>query len=66
VLKGTLADQVTQSMHLIEEATGLDCTFCHVEGALEKDDEAPKATARKMMQNSFRLRRAEAERFPGR
>jgi photosynthetic reaction center cytochrome c subunit len=50
VLKGTPADQITQSMHLIEGATGLDCTFCHVEGAFEKDDKAPKATARKMMQ----------------
>jgi hypothetical protein len=50
VLTGTPADQLNESMHLIEGATGMDCTVCHVEGASEKDDKPPKATARKMMQ----------------
>jgi photosynthetic reaction center cytochrome c subunit len=50
VLKGTPADQLNLSMHVIEGDTGLDCTYCHVEGAFEKDDKKPKATARKMMQ----------------
>jgi photosynthetic reaction center cytochrome c subunit len=50
VLKGTPADQLNQSMHLIEGATGLDCTYCHIEGAFDKDDKKPKETARKMMQ----------------
>jgi photosynthetic reaction center cytochrome c subunit len=50
VLTGTPASQLNQSMHLIEGATGMDCTVCHVEGAFDKDDKQPKATARKMMQ----------------
>ena len=50
VLTGAPASQVTQSMHLIEGATGMDCTVCHVEGAFDKDDKPQKATARKMMQ----------------
>jgi len=50
VLKGTPADQLNEAMHLIEGATGMDCTVCHVEGAFDKDDKPPKATARKMMQ----------------
>jgi len=50
VLKGTPAGQLGESMHLIEVATGMDCTVCHVEGAFDKDDKPEKATARKMMQ----------------
>jgi photosynthetic reaction center cytochrome c subunit len=50
VLVGTPANQLNQAMHLIEGATGMNCTVCHVEGAFDKDDKPPKATARKMMQ----------------
>lgn len=50
VLVGTPANQLNQAMHLIEGATGMNCTVCHVEGAFDKDDKRPKATARKMMQ----------------
>ncbi len=50
VLTGTPASQLNQAMHLIEGATGMNCTVCHVEGQFDKDDKAPKATARKMMQ----------------
>jgi len=50
VLVGTPASQFNQAMHLIEGATGMNCTVCHVEGAFDKDDKPPKATARKMMQ----------------
>ena len=34
----------------ISSSLGVECSFCHVEGALEKDDKKPKQTARKMMQ----------------
>jgi hypothetical protein len=50
VLTGTPASQLGEAMHLIEGATGMDCTVCHVEGAFDKDDKPLKATARKMMQ----------------
>jgi photosynthetic reaction center cytochrome c subunit len=50
VLNGTPAAQLGEAMHLIEVATGMDCTVCHVEGAFDKDDKPEKATARKMMQ----------------
>lgn len=50
VLVGTPASQLNQAMHLIEGATGMNCTVCHVEGAFDKDDKPAKSTARKMMQ----------------
>jgi hypothetical protein len=32
---------------------GVECEFCHVQGAFEKDDKKPKQTARKMMEMMF-------------
>ena len=49
VLRGTLASELNQSMHLIESQTGMDCTYCHVEGAFEKDDKPAKQVARRMI-----------------
>ena len=41
---------------------GVDCAHCHVMGEFEKDDKAPKETARKM----FKMVRAMGqEYFPG-
>jgi hypothetical protein len=37
-------------MHLIRSALGVECEFCHVAGAFDKDDLPQKAVARKMMQ----------------
>ena len=37
-------------MQFISSSLGVECSFCHVEGALEKDDKKPKQKARKMMQ----------------
>lgn len=59
VLTGTPASQVNQAMHLIEGATGMNCTVCHVEGAFDKDDKPPKATARMMMQMVIDLNKNE-------
>jgi photosynthetic reaction center cytochrome c subunit len=50
VLKGTPADQVVPAMQFAAASLGVECSFCHVEGALEKDDKKPKQTARKMIQ----------------
>jgi photosynthetic reaction center cytochrome c subunit len=50
VLKGTPAEQLNQSMHLIKGAVGLDCEECHDEKDRSLDTKQPKAVARKMMQ----------------
>lgn len=50
VLKGAPADQVIPAMQFISSALNVDCEYCHVKGAFEKDDLKPKQTARKMIQ----------------
>jgi photosynthetic reaction center cytochrome c subunit len=50
VLKDIPSDQLVPSMQFITYSLGVECSYCHVEGALEKDDKKPKQTARKMMQ----------------
>jgi photosynthetic reaction center cytochrome c subunit len=48
-LKGIPADQVIPAMQFIAASLGVDCEFCHVAHANEKDDKKPKVTARKMI-----------------
>jgi len=48
-LKGILADQVIPSMQFIAASLGVECEYCHVAHANEKDDKKPKVTARKMI-----------------
>jgi photosynthetic reaction center cytochrome c subunit len=48
-LKGIPAEQVIPSMQFIAGSLGVDCEFCHVAHANEKDDKKPKVTARKMI-----------------
>ena len=48
-LKGIPADQVIPSMQFISASLGVECEFCHVTHANEKDDKKPKVTARKMI-----------------
>jgi hypothetical protein len=50
ILKDIPADEVIPAMQFITYSLGVNCSFCHVEGALDKDDKKPKQTARKMMQ----------------
>jgi photosynthetic reaction center cytochrome c subunit len=50
VLKGTPADQLLPAMQFITNSLGVECEFCHVQGAFEKDDKKPKQTARKMIE----------------
>ena len=54
-LKGIPADQLVPSMQFITYSLGVECSFCHVEGALEKDDKKPKQIARKMIQMMFAI-----------
>ena len=49
VLKEIPADQLVPAMQFITYSLGVECSYCHIEGALEKDDKKPKQTARKMM-----------------
>ncbi len=55
VLKGVPAEQIIPTMQFISASLGVDCNFCHVEKAFEKDDKKPKQTARKMMQMMFAI-----------
>jgi outer membrane lipoprotein-sorting protein len=48
-LKGIPADQVVPSMQFVAASLGVECEYCHVHGAMEKDDKKPKVTARKMI-----------------
>jgi photosynthetic reaction center cytochrome c subunit len=55
VLKGVPADQLIPAMQFITASLGVECEFCHVQGAFEKDDKKPKETARKMMAMMFAI-----------
>jgi photosynthetic reaction center cytochrome c subunit len=55
VLKGIPADQVIPTMQFIAASLGVECEFCHVQNAFEKDEKKPKATARKMMEMMFAI-----------
>ncbi len=49
VLKGVPAGRWMMIMTMFSKSLGVDCTYCHVEGAFEKDDKPAKQTARKML-----------------
>ena len=55
VLKGVPAEQVFPTMQFIAASLGVECEFCHVRNAFEKDDKKPKQTARKMMEMMFAI-----------
>lgn len=55
VLKGIPADQLFPTMQFISASLGVECDFCHVQNAFEKDDKKPKQTARKMMDMMFAI-----------
>jgi photosynthetic reaction center cytochrome c subunit len=55
VLKGIPADQLFPTMQFISASLGVECDYCHVQNAFEKDDKKPKQTARKMMEMMFAI-----------
>ncbi len=55
VLKDVPADQLIPTMQFISASLGVDCEFCHVQDAFDKDDKKPKVTARKMMEMMFAI-----------
>ena len=48
-LKGITAGRLMATMNGFTRSLGVDCAFCHVPGAFDKDDKANKVTARKML-----------------
>jgi len=55
VLKGAPADQLIPAMQFITASLGVQCDFCHLENAFDKDDKETKQTARKMMRMVFAI-----------
>ena len=49
VLKGIPAVQLIPAMQFIAASLGVECEYCHVEHANDKDDKKPKLAARKMI-----------------
>jgi len=48
-LKDVPSDQLIPAMQFINSSLGVQCSYCHVENAFDKDDKKTKQTARKMM-----------------
>lgn len=61
-LKGIPADQVIPSMQFIAASLGVECDYCHVAHANEKDDKKTKLTARKMIKMMMAINK---ENFEG-
>ncbi len=49
VLKEVPADQFLLTMQYVASSLGVQCNFCHVQGANDRDDKDEKKAARKMM-----------------
>ena len=49
VLKDLPAEQLIPAMQFIAASLGVECEFCHVQGAFDKDDKKTKKTAREMI-----------------
>lgn len=62
VLKGVPADQLIPAMQFMTASLGVQCDFCHLENAFDKDDKETKQTARKMMRMVFAINK---ENFEG-
>jgi photosynthetic reaction center cytochrome c subunit len=58
VLKDIPADQLVPTMRFVAASLGVECGFCHVPKAFEKDDKKTKQTARKMMRMVLAIDRA--------
>jgi photosynthetic reaction center cytochrome c subunit len=62
VLKDVPSDQLIPAMQFITSSLGVQCGYCHVENAFDKDDKKTKQTARKMMEMMITI---DAENFQG-
>jgi hypothetical protein len=50
IFKGVPASRVLPAMNRLTQFLGVDCAYCHVPDALDKDDKPAKQTARKMFE----------------
>ena len=50
IFKGQPAQGVMRAMMFFTKSLGVDCSFCHVQGAMDKDDKETKKFARTMYQ----------------
>ena len=57
-LKGVPAEQVQPTMQFISSSLGVNCQFCHVQDAFEKDDKKQKQTARQMIEMQMAINKA--------
>jgi photosynthetic reaction center cytochrome c subunit len=55
VLKAISSDQLIPTMRFISASLGVECGYCHVPNAFEKDDKKPKQVARNMMRMMFAI-----------
>jgi photosynthetic reaction center cytochrome c subunit len=62
VLKDVPPDQLIPAMQFISASLGVECEFCHVRDAFDKDDKQSKQTARRMIQMMLAL---DADQFHG-
>lgn len=62
VMKDVPAGQIIPGMEFINSSLGVQCDYCHVEHAFDKDDKKPKVTARKMMEMMITIN---SENFEG-
>ena len=58
VLKDIPAEQLIPTMQFIASSLGVECDFCHVEHAMQKDDKKTKQTARKMIEMELAINKA--------
>jgi len=62
VLKDITPDQLLPAMQFMSASLGVECEFCHVRDAFDKDDKQSKQTARRMIQMMSALN---ADQFHG-
>lgn len=62
VLKDIPSTQLIPAMQFIGSSLGVQCGYCHVENAFDKDDKKPKQIARKMMEMMIAIN---ADNFDG-
>jgi photosynthetic reaction center cytochrome c subunit len=55
ILKDMPADRLIPAMQFMTASLGVDCEYCHVEKAFDKDDKKTKGYARHMMEMMFNI-----------
>jgi photosynthetic reaction center cytochrome c subunit len=62
VMKDIPAEQLIPAMQFITASLGVECEYCHVEHAFDKDDKKPKKIARSMIEMMMNINK---ENFEG-